>query len=29
MKAIVFEKLGGPEVMKIGEVAKPEVSQGL
>src|SRR5215510_15485844 len=28
MKAIVFEKLGGPEVMKIGEVAKPEVRPG-
>src|SRR5271170_5393743 len=28
MKAIVFEKLGGPEVMKITEVAKPEVKPG-
>lgn len=28
MKAVVFEKLGGPEVLKIGEVAKPEVQPG-
>src|SRR5271167_1892370 len=28
MKAIVFETLGGPEVMKITEVAKPEVKPG-
>src|SRR5579863_9852936 len=29
MKAIVFEKLGGPEVMKIAEVPKPEVKPGM
>ena len=28
MKAIVFEKIGGPEVMKIAEVVKPEVKPG-
>ena len=28
MKAVVFEKLGGPEVMKIAEVPKPEVKPG-
>src|SRR5271155_190231 len=28
MKAIVFESLGGPEVMKLAEVAKPEVKPG-
>ena len=28
MKAVVFEKLGGPEVMKIVEVPKPEVKPG-
>ena len=28
MKAVVFDKLGGPEVMKIGEVPKPEVKPG-
>ena len=29
MKAIVFEKIGGPEVMKIAEVPKPEVKPGM
>jgi NADPH2:quinone reductase len=29
MKAVVFEKLGGPEVMKIAEVPKPEVKPGM
>ncbi|MGH7924072.1 MAG: quinone oxidoreductase family protein [Candidatus Binatus sp.] len=29
MKTIVFEKLGGPEVMKIAEVPKPEVKPGM
>jgi NADPH2:quinone reductase len=28
MKAIVFEKLGGPEVCKLAEVPKPEVKPG-
>jgi len=28
MKAVVFEKLGGPEVMKLAEVPKPEVKPG-
>jgi NADPH2:quinone reductase len=28
MKAVVFEKLGGPEVMKIAELPKPEVQPG-
>src|SRR5260221_5806805 len=28
MKAIVFDKVGGPEVMKLAEVAKPEVKPG-
>src|ERR1700688_3360041 len=28
MKAIVIEKIGGPEVMKIAEVPKPEVKPG-
>jgi len=28
MKAVVFEKLGGPEVMKIADVPKPEVKPG-
>ncbi len=28
MKAVVFDKIGGPEVMKIGEVPKPEVKPG-
>jgi NADPH2:quinone reductase len=28
MKAIVFEKIGGPEVFKIAEVPKPEVKPG-
>jgi len=28
MKAVVFEKLGGPEVMKIVEVPKPEAKPG-
>ena len=28
MKAIVFDKIGGPEVMKIAEVPKPEVKAG-
>jgi NADPH2:quinone reductase len=28
VKAIVFGKVGGPEVMKIGEVPKPEVKPG-
>lgn len=29
MKAVVFEKIGGPEVMKIAEVPKPEVKPGM
>ncbi len=29
MKAIVFDKIGGPEVMKIAEVPKPEVKPGM
>ncbi len=29
VKAIVFDKLGGPEVMKIAEVPKPEVKPGM
>jgi len=29
MKAVVFEKLGGPEVMKIAEVPKPGVKPGV
>ncbi len=29
MKAILFEKIGGPEVMKIAEVPKPEVKPGM
>ncbi|HYL59096.1 MAG TPA: alcohol dehydrogenase catalytic domain-containing protein, partial [Candidatus Acidoferrales bacterium] len=28
MKAIVFDKIGGPEVMKLTEVPKPEVKPG-
>jgi NADPH2:quinone reductase len=28
MKAVVFEQLGGPEVMKMGEVSKPQVKPG-
>jgi NADPH:quinone reductase len=28
MKAVVFDKLGGPEVLKIAEVPKPEVKPG-
>src|ERR1700685_2111881 len=28
MKAVIFDKLGGPEVMKVGEVPKPEVEPG-
>jgi NADPH:quinone reductase-like Zn-dependent oxidoreductase len=28
MKAVVFEKLGGPEVMKITDVPKPEAKPG-
>jgi NADPH2:quinone reductase len=28
MKAILFETLGGPEVLKLGEVPKPEVKPG-
>src|SRR5271166_1617538 len=28
MKAVVFEKLGGPEVMKIVEVPRPEAKPG-
>ena len=28
MKAILFDQLGGPEVLKLGEVAKPEVKPG-
>jgi len=28
MKAVVFEKVGGPEVLKIAEVPKPEVKPG-
>jgi len=28
MKAVVFDKVGGPEVLKIGEVPKPEVQPG-
>jgi len=29
MKAVVFEKTGGPEVLKIAEVPKPEVKPGM
>src|SRR5687768_961821 len=29
MKAIVFEKVGGPEVMAIADVAKPDVRPGM
>jgi NADPH:quinone reductase len=29
MKAVVFEKLGGPEVLHIAEVPKPEVKPGM
>ena len=29
MKAVVFEKIGGPEVLKIGEVPKTEVKPGM
>ncbi|MGO9604122.1 MAG: quinone oxidoreductase family protein [Candidatus Binataceae bacterium] len=29
MKAVVFDKLGGPEVLHIGEVPKPEVKPGM
>jgi NADPH2:quinone reductase len=29
MKAVVIEKLGGPEVLKIAEVPKPEVKPGM
>ena len=29
MKAVVFEKIGGPEVLKIGEIPKPEVKPGM
>ena len=28
MKAILFDQLGGPEVLKLGEVARPEVKPG-
>ena len=28
MKAVVFDKLGGPEMLKIAEVPKPEVKPG-
>src|SRR5260370_11912320 len=28
MKAVVIDKIGGPEVMKIAEVPKPEVKSG-
>jgi NADPH2:quinone reductase len=28
MKAVVFEKLGGPEVLKIAEVPKPQAKPG-
>src|SRR6202158_739046 len=28
MKAVVFDKVGGPEVLKIAEVPKPEVKPG-
>src|SRR5258708_12352921 len=28
MKAVVFDRIGGPEVMKIAEVPKPEVKPG-
>jgi NADPH2:quinone reductase len=28
MKAVIFDKLGGPEVMKVAEVPKPEVKPG-
>ncbi len=28
MRAVVFEKVGGPEVLKIAEVPKPEVKPG-
>jgi NADPH2:quinone reductase len=28
MKAVVFEKIGGPEVLKIAEIPKPEVKPG-
>ncbi|MHB8382948.1 MAG: quinone oxidoreductase family protein [Candidatus Binataceae bacterium] len=28
MKAIIFDKLGGPEVMHLGDLPKPEVSPG-
>jgi len=29
MKAVVFEKVGGPEVLKIAEIPKPEVKPGM
>src|SRR6266404_6003047 len=29
MKAVAFEKIGGPEVLKIAEVPKPEVKPGM
>ena len=29
MKAVVFEKIGGPEVLKIAEIPKPEVKPGM
>jgi len=29
MKAVIFEKTGGPEVLKIAEVPKPEVKPGM
>ncbi len=28
MKAIIFDKLGGPEVMHLGELPKPEAAPG-
>ena len=28
MKAVVFEKLGGPEVLHLGEVPKPQAAPG-
>src|SRR5260370_42635974 len=29
MKAVVFDKVGGPEVLKIAEVPKPDVKPGM